>query len=204
MTGTARFLFAFSALLLPALVSCSGCSSQPEDHSIVHREIPEGLHDPDTPRFAKIDTQLVLQRGIKRMLYYAGKKGQKMTFFLSNPGLKSIMLYEWQKAEPDNIRISVSPVEKEQWRQVWPEKKASTESGQLVPRQPVLLAPGNRLNVAVPLTFLETYPLKAGLEERLKVKAELNLHSVQAQPLVYEIVIRSGQRTRIREIIIAD
>ncbi len=204
---SARLLLAM--LLMPVLASCSGCSASGEPEKGQKNkgevELPGKAEflDVDTPVFAKQETPLVLKRGLKRVIYYAGKKGQVMTFQLSTGGLKAQTVHEWKMKEADNLRISISPAGKNQWKIVHPVQK--TAQGQdYVRRQPLTLSPGSFVTVAVPLAFLESYALTDPAGDRLDVKAELNLASVPAEPLIYTVSIRPAKQTKVREYIFAD
>ncbi len=193
--------FFLGIFLMPVLVSCSsGCSSRQDGGSVELPEKNEFLSN-NTPVFEKQETPLVLKRGIKRVIYYAGKKGQIMTFQLSCGGLKTQTVYEWKKTESDNLRLSVSPAGKNQWKVV---HQAKTQDAAQIFRQPLTFSPGNFITVTVPLTFLDDYVLKNPEGEKLDVKAELDLVSISADPLVYTISVRPGKRTKVREIIFAD
>ncbi|MBO5802614.1 MAG: hypothetical protein J6R64_02610, partial [Lentisphaeria bacterium] len=124
---------------------------------------------------------------------------------LNRNNLEVISIDEWFQEERNNIRISIAPVKRrgekvaeQDWKQIWPAGKKEKNPR----RQPVALAPGNNLMLDVPAEILLTEPLKK-VERRLAVKVELNLRSVKADPLVFEVRLRKKQG-KVRELIFAD
>ena len=124
---------------------------------------------------------------------------------LNRNNLEVISIDEWFQEERNNIRISIAPVKRrgekvaeQDWKQIWPVGKKEKNPR----RQPVALAPGNNLMLDVPAEILLTEPLKK-VERRLAVKVELNLRSVKADPLVFEVRLRKKQG-KVRELIFAD
>ncbi len=188
-----RFLPAF--LLISVLASCSGCA--PEKSGMPEEK--DGWLSVDAPVFARVDTPLILKRGIQRVIYYAGKKGQVMTFQVSCGGLNAQSIHEWKKTEANNLRLSISPAGKNEWETVHQDQDKGT-----IRRQPLALSPGNFITVTVPLTFLEKYTVSDPAGDRLDVKAELDLLSVTAEPLIYTISVRPAKQQKVREIIFAD
>ncbi len=168
------------------------------------------LVDPETAKiFPKVEEPLTLRRGLQNDLYFV--KNGRLTpailnvKLLNRNNLEIISIDEWYQDERNNIRISIAPIARagekvpdQNWKQIWPSEKKDKDSK----RQPVALAPGNHLMLDVPSGILLTEPLKR-LERRLAVKVELNLRSVKAEPLIFEVRLRKNQG-KVRELIFAD
>ena len=168
------------------------------------------LVDPETAKiFPKVKEPLTLQRGLQNDVFFVkeGKLTPAILSFkvLNRNNLEVISIDEWFQEERNNIRISIAPVKRrgekvteQDWKQIWPAGKKEKNPR----RQPVALAPGNNLMLDVPAEILLTEPLKK-VERRLAVKVELNLRSVKADPLVFEVRLRKKQG-KVRELIFAD
>lgn len=168
------------------------------------------LVDAETAKiFPKVEEPLALQRGLQNDMFYVdeGKLTPAILSFkiLNRNNLEIISVDEWFQEERNNIRISIAPIRRagvkvaeKDWKQVWPVGKKDKDAK----RQPVELAPGNSLMLDVPSAVLLTSPLKK-VERRLAVKVELNLRSVKAEPLVFEIRLRKKQG-RVKELLFAD
>lgn len=168
------------------------------------------LVDPETAKiFPKVEEPLTLQRGLQNDVFFVkeGKLTPAILSFkvLNRNNLEIISIDEWFQEERNNIRISIAPVKRrgekvaeQDWKQIWPAGKRE----KLPKRQSVALAPGNNLMLDVPAEILLTEPLKK-VERRLAVKVELNLRSVKADPLIFEVRLRKKQG-RVKELIFAD
>lgn len=168
------------------------------------------LVDPETAKiFPKVEEPLTLQRGLQNDVFFVkeGKLTPAILSFkvLNRNNLEIISIDEWFQEERNNIRISIAPVKRrgekvaeQDWKQIWPVGKRE----KLPKRQSVALAPGNNLMLDVPAEILLTEPLKK-VERRLAVKVELNLRSVKADPLIFEVRLRKKQG-RVKELIFAD
>ena len=168
------------------------------------------LVDPETAKiFPKVEEPLTIQRGLQNDVFFV--KNGKITpailsFKVSNRNnLEIISIDEWFQNERNNIRISIAPIKRagekvpdQNWKQVWPAGKKEKEHK----RQSVALAPGNHLMLDVPSEILLVEPLDR-VERRLAVKVELNLRSVKADPLVFEVRLRKKQG-KVKELIFAD
>lgn len=168
------------------------------------------LVDPETAKiFPKVEEPLTIQRGLQNDVFFVknGKLSPAILSFkvLNRNNLEIISIDEWFQNERNNIRIYLAPIKRagekvpeQDWKQVWPAGKKEKDPK----RQPVALAPGNHLMLDVPSEILLTEPLNR-VERRLAVKVELNLRSVKADPLVFEVRLRKKQG-RVRELIFAD
>ena len=194
------FLLLIATLALPGFAKGKKDDGKP-DYVLV---------DPETAKiFPKVEEPLTLQRGLQNDVFFVkeGKLTPAILSFkvLNRNNLEVISLDEWFQEERNNIRISIAPVNRRgekmenlAWKQIWPAGKKEKDPK----RQPVALAPGNHLMLDVPAEILLTEPLKK-VERRLAVKVELNLRSVKAEPLVFEIRLRKKQG-RVKELIFAD
>lgn len=195
------FLLLTVALAMPALAKEKSKDKDKPDYVLV---------DAETAKiFPKVEEPLALQRGLQNDIFYVkdGKLTPSIMSFkiLNRNNLEIISVDEWFQQERNNIRISVAPIRRagakvapEDWKQIWPAGKKEKDAK----RQPVELAPGNCLMLDVPSDILLTEPLKK-VERRLAVKVELNLRSVKAEPLVFEVRLRKKQG-RVKELIFAD
>lgn len=205
------------------LVSCSGCGgADRKDPETLGKRLKQEnpvqdvagkpvMYSVDTPVFRKISSRLILSRGKVRKTYFTDAASvQTMTFRVRNGNLDSVSLEEWHRNEPDNILLRIAPrgtgdlkkIPPEKWKTVWPEEKVG--AGSLpVRRQPVQIAPGTFLSVEIPLMFLKKHVLSNPGGDVLAVRADLNLESVEADPLFFEIRVRKKTR-KVREFIFAD
>jgi len=210
--GLRCFRLAFTAAAVAALASCSGCSGS-KDAANRHRSV-------DARRFAVVKQPLTIERGFRKAIYDIDRAGTKakpqtLSFKVVNRNIESLSVEEWRRNETDNIIVSVLPVqegEKDQplpdrtgWLRLWPGPEADhPKDGGPVRRAPVMLAPNNSLLLDIPLVFPADYKLPDNAANfYLWVKAELNLRSVQAKPLVFQILVREKGR-KVKEIIITD
>lgn len=166
-------------------------------------------------RFLKVDLPLTLKRGDFRTTYFLddlkNRNGSLKSFVVQvwNNNTKHISLDEWKAKELDNLRISIAPCERGKasevpagnWKQIFPDPGKKPVPADRVLRAPVKLLPGNYLMVAVPFSFLENYPLKTH-RGQLAVKVELNLHSVKAKELIFELNLFRQKRQRTQDIIL--
>lgn len=198
------FLLLIAALVLP-------CAAKEKKKVSKKDDKPDYmLVDPETAKiFPKVEEPLTLQRGLQNDVFFVknGKLSPAILSFkvLNRNNLEIISIDEWFQNEQNNIRISIAPIKRagekvpdHDWKQVWPAGKKEKEPK----RQSVALAPGNHLMLDVPSEILLVEPLDR-VERRLAVKVELNLRSVKADPLVFEVRLRKKQG-RVRELIFAD
>lgn len=194
------FLLLIAALVLPCAAKGKKDDDKP-DYMLV---------DPETAKiFPKVEEPLTLQRGLQNDVFFVknGKLSPAILSFkvLNRNNLEIISIDEWFQNERNNIRISIAPIKRagekvpdQNWKQVWPAGKKEKEPK----RQSVALAPGNHLMLDVPSEILLMEPLDR-VERRLAVKVELNLRSVKADPLVFEVRLRKKQG-KVKELIFAD
>lgn len=162
--------------------------------------------------FPRVEEPLTLQLAFRSELFIVKHDLQsltpkKLTFLILNlNNMRQVTLNEWFQNETDNLRLYVAPISKagekvpaDRWKQVWPEKAP----GKKAKRQPVAIAPGNRLMLDIPAQILLPFMPKKKVGQRLAVKAELNLRSVTAAPLLFEVVLRK-EKGRVKQYIFAD
>lgn len=196
-----RFAFFLAAILVPALVSCSGCSSQ----NASPNENKPNYHRYDQPIIRNVK-ELTITRSVTQDLYTVGKRGQKISLRLTNQNLDTVKIPEWLRNEKENVKLFLSEkADSPNWVQVWPEQQQQkNETADLKKNLPFMLSPGNSILLDIPVTFLGKVDLKGVNEKKMLVKAELSLKSVHAEPLVFEIGVRAKPPKKVREIIIAD
>lgn len=200
-----------SLLRLIACISlcfAAGCGAFGEKSQV--EEAREQLYQ---NRFLKVELPLTLKRGDFRTTYFLddlrNRSGTVKTFVVQvwNNNTKHISLDEWKAKELDNLRVSIAPCERgkaaaaSNWKQIYPDPEKKTTPADKVQRAPVKLLPGNYLMVAVPLSFLENYPVKTH-RSQLAVKVELDLHSVKAKPLIFELNLFRQKRQKTQDIIL--
>ena len=176
------FLLLFSALLL-----CPSCSDEEEI-------LPHKLETSPHHVYKKIDADLRLEMGRKRLDYVSGKSGQKLSFLLTNKGLAPVSIEEWYMKDSDNLKLYCAVCEKgasasvkeSDWFCAWPLKNTPAQGRNM----PVRINPNSSLILDVPLDFLKNFPMNNRPVVTLAVYAELRLTSVSAKSPVYEIDIR--------------
>ncbi len=189
--------------------------------AFVHSELGAGNRLPkkmealevDAPTFTKISplTPLTIQRGVKTLVYYTSGKDakgrpQKLTFQVWNKNLKPLTILEWREQEADNIRLYVKPEGAEEWTLISPLPRKNTKNDPIA-RTPAELAPNTWTPVEIPFSeFLKSrkdHVKKAGGSIKYLIRAELNLVSVSADPIEFEIQIRNA-RSEIKERVFAE
>ncbi len=198
-------------------VACSGSSGDSKaEKAAAQTEHKNGIiGGVDSPYFAKVKHPLTIQRAETRRTYYVNGKEKdgtppKFVFRVCNHNIETVSVQEWRTNEAENLRVMTAPCEKgksssvraEDWKQIWPSLSENGKKDSLVHRTPSVLAPENFVTLEIPLLFLNGYKLNK-TEETLAVKVELNLQSVEAEPLIFEIAVRQ-KKQRIKEYIIAD
>ncbi|MBO5960141.1 MAG: hypothetical protein J6Q65_08460, partial [Lentisphaeria bacterium] len=147
--------------------------------------------------FPRVEHPLTLQRGLQNNTFFiAGEKVKPsmLTFrILNRNNLEVVSVDEWFQEEDNNLKISVAVIAEEgekiapeRWKQVWPVKKP----GKDVKRQPVSIAPGNGLVLDIPAQFLTAWIPEKSYQQRIALKVELNLRSVRAEPLIFDVKLR--------------
>ena len=160
--------------------------------------------------FPRVEHPLTLQRGLQNNTFFiAGEKVKPsmLTFrILNRNNLEVVSVDERFQEEDNNLKISVAVIAEEgekiapeRWKQVWPVKKPGKDAK----RQPVSIAPGNGLVLDIPAQFLTAWIPEKSYQQRIALKVELNLRSVRAEPLIFDVKLRKKQG-KVREVIFAD
>lgn len=172
----------------------------------------------ETPRFPVLKWPLTIERGVPKTVFQLNRAGgnaapQKLSFKLVNRNIEALDIQEWRRRETDNLRVYFMPVpdgkkeaprpEQDGWTQIWPGPEADKSGqGSTVPRAPLLISPNNSVLLDIPLVFPGNYRLPGNAAGGyVWIKAELNLRSVEAKPLIFKIEVREKGR-RINETII--
>ena len=199
-----------AAAVIAGLASCSGCGGT------------EGRSGrgagAETARFPVLKWPLTIERGVPKAVFQLTRAGesaapQTLSFKLVNRNIEALDIQEWRRRETENLRIffmaaenggkeAPSP-EQSGWVRIWPGPEADKAgSGGTVLRAPLLIAPNNSVLLDIPLVFPEKYRLPGNAARGyVWIRAELNLRSVQAKPLIFKIEVREKGR-RINETII--
>lgn len=175
--------------LLLSVAAALGTSCSDEEEILPHKLETSPRHT-----FRKIEADLRLEMGHKRLDYVSGKAGQKLSFLLTNKGLAPVSIDEWYMKDSDNLSLycavckkgESASVKESDWFCAWPLKSTPAQGRNM----PVRINPNSTLILDVPLDFLKDFPMNGHPIVTLAVYAELRLTSVSARSPVYEIDIR--------------
>lgn len=162
------------AAFVAAAVLGAGCGPAAEERPMkIGLGVPDGYvqYEPITAPDLYLDL-------IGKPVLYAGEDGT-LIFSLRNAGTKEVVIKEWFRNEPENLKLRVQPYLP---GMTGPDPEAWIELEEPVQKPvihyPLTLMPDNQAMIVKHLDFVGKMRVTPGMERRFFLQAQLNLKSL--------------------------